>query len=95
MLNALTLILVCQLAGELALDDAAKRAGSVRFRVYLNDGLGAWRQAYQSPVIRGGNEPVPMSVDVTDARAIALIVDFADGGDTLDYANWLDLRLLP
>jgi hypothetical protein len=36
---------------------------------------------------------LPISVDVSQAQALALIVDFADRGDVLDRAAWLDARL--
>jgi hypothetical protein len=81
-------------AAQLAIDDAAGLGGSVTFRVFLDDAAGGWKQAYESPVIRGGAPPVPLSLDVTSARRLALIVDFADRGDTLDHADWLDARLV-
>lgn len=76
----------------LALDETAGRGGSVIFRVFLGDGSDQWQRAYESPVVRGGEPPVPLTVDVTDARAIALIVDFADEADVLDRAVWIDAR---
>ena len=83
-----------QFAAELAVDDLAGRRGSVQFRVYLAGANGKWTRAFETDVIRGGQSPVPIFVDVTDAQAIALIVDFADYGDQLDYANWLSARLV-
>ena len=79
---------------EIALDDRAGRQGSVIFRVYLNDAQGSWSKAYESPVIRGGEAPRTVSVDVADAGRLALIVDSADRGAVLDHANWLNARLL-
>jgi len=83
-----------QFAAELAIDDLAGKRGSVRFRVYLAGADGKWTRAFESDIIRGGQPPVPVSVDVTGSLAIALIVDFADYGDQLDYANWLNARLV-
>jgi len=82
-----------RLEAELALDDAAKMKGSVICRVYLNVD-GAWKPAYESAVIRGGDKPVPMVVDLVGATAITLIVDYADRGDEQDLANWLNARLV-
>jgi len=76
----------------LAIDRQAGRFGSAQYRVYLNQ-EGKWSAAYQSPVVRGGQPPLPISIDVKDAAAMLLIVDFADRGDELDYANWLNARL--
>lgn len=83
-----------QLRASLALDDQAGRRGSVVFRVfaYRDD---AWSAAYESPVIRGGDQPLPIIVDLTGARRLALIVEAADRGDELDHANWLGARLVP
>jgi hypothetical protein len=79
---------------ELALDDTAGRQGSVVFRVFLGDDADRWQRAYESPVVRGGEPPLPMAVELGAARAIALIVDFADHGDVLDRAAWLNARLI-
>lgn len=83
-----------QFAAELAVDDLAKDRGSVRFRIYVAGPDGKWARALESDIIRGSQPPVPVSVDVADKLAIALIVEFADYGDQLDYANWLNARLV-
>ena len=79
---------------ELALDDTAGRHGSVVFRVFLGDEADRWRLGYESPAVRGGEPPLAISVELGSAQAIALIVDFADYGDVLDRAAWLDARLV-
>jgi len=79
---------------ELALDDRAGLGGSVSFRVLLPSASGKWDQVYASPVVRGSAEPIPVSIDVTGVRRMALIVDSAERGDVLDYANWLNARLI-
>lgn len=78
-------------AAELAVDDRAGSRGSVVFRVYLlrED---VWHEAYSSAVVRGGDKPLAVSIEIADAREIALETDFADRGDELDYADWLDAR---
>jgi hypothetical protein len=76
-----------------AIDDSAGNRGSVTFGVYvLRDG--AWTEAVTSGVLRGGEAPRLVSVDVTGAQGLTLIVDYADRGDELDRANWLDARLV-
>jgi hypothetical protein len=79
---------------ELALDESAGLAGSVIFRVLLQDPDGSWRAGYVSEPIRGGEAPLPIEVDLQGAARIALIVEFADRGDVLDHANWLSARLV-
>ena len=74
---------------ELAIDDLTAGRGSVRFRVFV-DG----RVRHTSDTIRGGAAPVPVSVDVTGAKRLDLVVDFADRADEQDHANWLDARLV-
>ncbi len=79
---------------ELALDETAGRRGSAIFKVLLQDGQGAWKSAYESPIVRGGDDPVPISIDLQGVARLALIVEFADRGDELDHANWLQARLI-
>ena len=78
---------------ELGLDDASENRGSVVFRVFLQRD-GAWGSAYASPIVRGRSMPRTMNINVMQADAIALIVEFADRGDERDYANWLNARLV-
>ena len=80
------------LAGELAIDDQAGQSGSVVFRVFLNRQEGGWQAMFRSELLRGGQTSVPFSVDVTNARGVLLVVEFADQGDVLDYANWLNIH---
>lgn len=78
---------------EAALDDSSQGRGSVTFGVYLlRDGQ--WKQAAVGDVVRGGAPPEPVSVDVRGAEMMTLTVDFADRGDELDHADWLDARLI-
>jgi hypothetical protein len=78
---------------QLAVDDAAGRDGSVIFRVYTAGADGQFQPAYESRVIRGGEPPTPISVNIAAAKAIALIVEHADRGDMQDYADWIDARV--
>jgi sRNA-binding regulator protein Hfq len=76
-----------------AIDDSAKGRGSVTFSVYvLRDGK--WGEAFKSGIVRGGEEPQNVTVDLRDAKGLTLTVDFADRGDELDHAVWLDARLV-
>jgi hypothetical protein len=76
-----------------AIDDSAKGRGSVTFGAYvLHDG--EWGEAFKSAIVRGGEEPQPVSVDLRGAKGLTLTVDFADRGDELDHAVWLDARLV-
>ena len=76
-----------------AVDDSAGKKGSVTFGVYVLR-EGKWTPAYTSEVVRGGEPPRPASADVRGAESLALTVDFADRGDELDHADWIDARLV-
>jgi hypothetical protein len=84
---------------ELAVDSSPKSEdgmlrGSVVGAVYLLK-QGAWSRAIETPVVRGGDLPHPLHVDVAGAQALMLVVEEADGADVLDRAAWLDARLVP
>lgn len=79
---------------ELAVDDRAVKRGSIVGKVLLETEPGKWTSAYESPVVRGGDPPVPVSVPLKGARRLALLVEFADRGDQWDHANWLGARLV-
>jgi hypothetical protein len=74
---------------ELGIDDETAGAGSVRFRIFL-DG----RERFTSPIVRGGDAPVPVVLDLGGTKRLDLVVDYADQGDVMDHADWLDARLL-
>jgi hypothetical protein len=82
-----------EFGAELALDDTARGGGSVTYRVFVERD-GVWSADFESPVVRGGEAPLPVRVDISQATRIALVVDYADYGDVLDRANWLSARLM-
>jgi hypothetical protein len=83
-----------QFQAELAIDHSAGGNGSAACSVFVDDGSGKWQSRYTSPIIRGGMPPVPVRVDLTGAKAISLLADFADNADILDHLDWLDARLV-
>lgn len=82
-------------AADAAIDDQTAGRGSAVFRVTTDDGSGNWQLKYESPVVRGGAPPQPISVDVTGAKRLSLFVDFADHGDEQAHADWLGARIIP
>jgi hypothetical protein len=77
-------------AADLAIDSSTGGRGSVVFRVFADT-----QQLYASPVLRGDTPATPISVELpADAKTLSLIVDFAERGDELDHANWLNARLV-
>ncbi len=77
---------------QAAIDDLAENGGSVVFRVLLRTDVG-WQTAFSSPVLRGGDQPLAVKVELKNAKQIALVANYADRGDERDHANWLDARL--
>lgn len=80
---------------EVAIDSEAGNRGSVVFRVFVDDGSGSWQERLATPVVRGGEAPRPVTADISGARRISLLVDYADRGDELDHADWLNARVSP
>jgi len=76
---------------DISIDDVANGRGSVIFRFLLRTNSD-WHTAFTSPVIRSGDPPLPVTVELGNAKQIALIADYADRGDEQDHANWLDAR---
>ncbi len=81
-------------AAEVVLDDSAGPSGSVVFRVLFSDGQGGWGTAWESPLVRSGDPPRPISVDTRGVQAMVLIVDMGQRGDVQDHALWLNARLV-
>lgn len=77
-------------AGDPPAESSAR--GSVVFRVYLVKD-GQFVSAFESGIVRAGDPAEPIDLNLTDAAALALVVDYADNGDAGDEALWLDARL--
>jgi hypothetical protein len=74
---------------ELAVDDETGGRGSVRFRVLL-DGV----PKYESPPVTGRARPRSISVDLSGAKRLELLVDYAGHADQMGRADWLNARLV-
>ncbi len=73
----------------IGIDDSVRPRGSVVFRV-----AGDGRILYDSGAVTGKDEPVDIRVDVTGVKRLRLIVDYGEGLDLADHADWADARLL-
>jgi hypothetical protein len=74
----------------IGIDDAAQGAGSVVFKI-LVDGAAVW----ESEVLTGVSAAVEIPpVDLSGADHLSLVVENADRGNVLDYANWCEPVLI-
>ncbi len=73
----------------IGIDSEVGNGGSVVFRVIGDD-----RTLFQSPIVRGGDPAVPVSVDVSGVLLLRLEADEADNSDVADHADWAEARLL-
>ncbi|MCA9173800.1 MAG: NPCBM/NEW2 domain-containing protein [Planctomycetales bacterium] len=81
-----------RLSADVAIDRAAGSGGAVTFRIFLETPDG-WEVAAESGAVRGGDPPTPISASLRGANRVALVVDYGERLDVLDYANWLNLRV--
>ena len=45
-------------------------------------------------MIRGGEQPLALTIPLDQATALELLIETADGGEILDRTLWLDPRLI-
>jgi hypothetical protein len=83
-----------RLESLVAVDAETNSRGSVVFRVFTDDGSGKLIERFTSPVVRGGDPPLPVAVTLAGIKRVTLLVDYADRGDELDHADWLNARLV-
>ncbi len=76
---------------EAAIDDLAKGRGSATIRIYLQQAE-QWTLALESDILRGGQSPLTLLVELGQSQRIAILVDYADRGDVLDYVNLIGPR---
>jgi hypothetical protein len=73
----------------IGLDDAVRPRGHVVFRI-----LGDDQVLFDSGAVTGQDEPREIKVDVSAVGVLKLVVDYGDGLDLADHADWGNARLL-
>jgi len=76
----------------IGLDDEAGKAGTCTFAVeVLRDGK--WERVFESGVLRGGEPPQDVDVDLSGASQLRLVC--TDAGDNInsDHATWAGARV--
>jgi hypothetical protein len=76
-------------AATVGIDSEVGNGGSVIFRLVGDD-----RVLHETPVVRGGDAPLPISVDVSGVLLLRLEVHEAEDADIADHADWAEARLL-
>ncbi|MFE2456042.1 sigma-70 family RNA polymerase sigma factor [[Kitasatospora] papulosa] len=70
-------------------DDLTLGLGAARFSVYDGEGARLW----QSPVVRGGEPAVPLSVGIEGLRTIRLVVEPSGPLGDVALADWAESRI--
>jgi hypothetical protein len=78
---------------RVAIDDSAGQGGSVVVTVRSKAAGDAFRDVFQSPVIRGDDDPLAIDADLRGGRELELVIEPADVGTVLDRTIWLDPRV--
>ncbi|MEF2278522.1 NPCBM/NEW2 domain-containing protein [Deinococcus sp. YIM 134068] len=73
---------------QVGLDDEVGDRGSVVFQVF-GDGV----KLYESPVRRGVDPALPVSVNVSGVQELRLVTDSAGDGASYDHADWAEARV--
>ncbi|NQU26083.1 MAG: NPCBM/NEW2 domain-containing protein [Candidatus Nealsonbacteria bacterium] len=69
------------------IDDEVGQAGTAEFLVF-----GDGKQLFKSPVMRGGQPPHKVDVDVRGVKKLDLVVTVAGDGFGHDHTDWLEAR---
>ena len=72
----------------MGVDDETRGAGSVTFSVLANG-----TQLTTTPVIRGRQAPTPVTVDVTGAQVLDLVVGDGGDGNGNDHGDWAGAQI--
>jgi alpha-galactosidase len=74
--------------GWVGVDDEVGRQGSVEFRI-LADG----KETYRSSIMKGGDRPRRVDVDVSGVKMLVLLVSSGPDGMNYDHADWADAAI--
>jgi hypothetical protein len=83
---------------EAGITESARALGSATFVVYVRrpgSGPEDWDRLHETPVLRGGQDPVRLELALGDAVALRLYCTDAGDGINSDHACWGNARLTP
>lgn len=70
------------------IDDETLGRGSATVKIYSDTG----GLLFESGVLKGGEPPKPVALDLHGVRRLAVVVGAADGGNSYDHLDWADAR---
>jgi hypothetical protein len=76
-------------AATVGIDDAVRPAGSVEF-IVIADG----EEVLRVGPLSGEDEPAQIRAPIAGVKSLTLVVDYAEGADLGDWANWAAARLI-
>jgi glucose/arabinose dehydrogenase len=74
---------------DIGVDDEVGNSGSAVFQVYVDNVL-----KYTSPTLTGASATIPLTVPITGATQLRLVVTAAGNGNAFDHADWASARLV-
>jgi len=76
----------------IGISDDSGGTGSATFEVQTEQG-GQWQAIYTSPVVRGNQDPLAISVPLGGAKRLRLYCTDAGDGIGADHATWAEARI--
>jgi alpha-galactosidase len=70
---------------QVGVDDEVKKKGSVNFVVMVD-----FKKVWESGVMRGGDAPKPVEIDLRGKSRIGLVVEDGGDGNDSDHADWIE-----
>ncbi len=80
---------VTRFEAVVGVDDEVENKGSVVFEVWADRKL-----KLQSPLLKGGQKPYPIAVDLKGTKELLLVIRDGGDGDSYDHADWGNARFI-
>ncbi|MGD9647870.1 MAG: NPCBM/NEW2 domain-containing protein [Pirellulales bacterium] len=70
------------------IDDRLNDQGSVKLEIMGDE------KTLLSAIVKGGDPPLPLDLDISGVRRLTIVVDFGDDQDVADHLDLCDLRII-
>ena len=81
------------LRAVVGVDDETGTRGSVTFEVHVDAPDGGWRKLHATRLLAGGGDVKALTIDLSDAQKLRLVVTDAGDHHGSDHAVWANARL--